>query len=74
MGQKYVKYTKEFRESALRRLALTPNVAQLCRELGISRQLLYSWRDERAAGAAEAAQGAEQRLRQENAAAEESAG
>jgi len=45
MGQKYVKYSKEFRESALRRLALTPNVAQLCRELGISRQLLYLWRD-----------------------------
>ena len=44
MGQKYVKYTKEFRETALRRLGLSPNVAQLCRELGISRQLLYSWR------------------------------
>ena len=45
MGQKYVKYTKEFRETALRRLELAPNVAQLCRELGISRQLLYQWRD-----------------------------
>jgi transposase-like protein len=42
MGQKYVKYTKEFRETALRRLELSSNVAQLCRELGISRQLLYS--------------------------------
>ena len=40
MGQKYAKYSREFRESALRRLALAPNVAQLCRELGISRQLL----------------------------------
>ncbi len=39
---KYRKFSKEFRESALRRLALAPNVAQLCRELGISRQLLYS--------------------------------
>jgi transposase-like protein len=45
MGQKYLKYSKEFRESALRRLALASNVAQLCRELGISRQLLYQWRD-----------------------------
>lgn len=43
MGQKYVKYSKEFREAALRRLALAPNVAQLCRELGISRQLLHQW-------------------------------
>ncbi len=43
MGQKHVKYSKEFRETALRRLSLTPNVAQLCRELGISRQLLYLW-------------------------------
>ncbi len=47
MGQKYVKYTKEFRETALRRLSLTANVAQLCRELGISRQLLYTWRESR---------------------------
>ena len=46
---KYRKFSKEFRESALRRLLLTPNVAQLCRELGISRQLLYQWRDGRAA-------------------------
>ena len=45
MGQRYVKYSKEFRESALRRLSLAPNVAQLCRELGVSRQLLYQWRD-----------------------------
>jgi len=47
MGQdsKYRKFSKEFRESALRRLALTPNVTQLCRELGISRQLLYLWRE-----------------------------
>jgi transposase-like protein len=43
----YRKFSKEFRESALRRLALTPNVSELCRELGISRQLLYFWRDTR---------------------------
>ena len=67
MGQKYAKYTKEFRESALRRLGLTPNVAQLCRELGISRQLLYSWRDGERRDREKQRQGAEQRLRQENA-------
>jgi len=67
MGQKYVKYSKEFRESALRRLSLTPNVAQLCRELGISRQLLYQWRDGARREQQEHFQNAEQRLRQENA-------
>jgi transposase-like protein len=67
MGQKYVKYTKEFRESALRRLGLASNVTQLCRELGISRQLLYSWRDTEQRERQKQFQGAEQRLRQENA-------
>lgn len=66
MGQKYVKYSKEFRETALRRLALSPNVAQLCRELGISRQLLYSWREGQQREKEKQRQGAEQRLRQEN--------
>jgi len=66
MGQKYVKYTKEFRESALRRLSLTANVAQLCRELGISRQLLYSWRDGEQGEQEKQRRGAEQHLRQEN--------
>ena len=66
MGQKYVKYSQEFRETALRRLALVPNVAQLCRELGISRQLLYSWRDGQQREQEKHPQGAEQRLRQEN--------
>jgi len=36
----YRKYSKEFRETALRRLSATANVSELCRELGISRQLL----------------------------------
>jgi transposase-like protein len=66
MGQKYVKYTKEFRETALRRLALSPNVAQLCRELGISRQLLYSWREGQQREQAKQREGAAERLRQEN--------
>ena len=44
MGRKYVKYTQEFREAALSRLQTAPSVSGLCRELGISRQLLYQWR------------------------------
>ena len=65
--EKYRKFSKEFRESALRRLALTPNVAELCRELGISRQLLYFWRDGKRREEEKRSEGAEQRLRQENA-------
>ena len=64
---KHRKFTKEFRESALRRLALTPNVAQLCRELGISRQLLYFWRESQQREQQKRSGSAEQRLRQENA-------
>jgi transposase-like protein len=67
MGQKYSKYSKEFREWALRRLSLTANVSELCRELGISRQLLYLWRETEQREQQKQAQGAEQRLRQENA-------
>ena len=47
--RKYRKYSKEFRESALRRWEIAANVSELCQELGISRQLLYWWRDVRAA-------------------------
>jgi len=42
------------------------NVAQLCRELGISRQLLYLWREDRQRQQQKQFQNAEQRLRQEN--------
>jgi transposase-like protein len=66
MGQKYVKYSREFRETALRRLSLAPNVAQLCRELGISRQLLYAWRDSQQREQEKQRQSAADRLRQEN--------
>ena len=69
MGQetKHRKFTKEFRETALRRLALAPNVAQLCRELGISRQLLYLWRDSHQREQDKQSRSAAQRLREENA-------
>ena len=63
---KYRKYPKAFRETALRRLALTPNVAQLCRELGISRQLLHSWRQGQQREQRAKYGDAERRLRQEN--------
>jgi transposase-like protein len=66
MGQKYVKYTKEFRETALGRLELAPNVAQLCRELGISRQLLYQWRDTQRREQQKQSRSAAERLREEN--------
>jgi transposase-like protein len=42
---KYGKFTQAYRELAVRRLRESENVAELCREMGISRQLLYQWRD-----------------------------
>jgi len=64
--KKYVKYPKDFRETALRRLSATSNVSELCRELGISRQLLYQWRKSEQREQRKRSLGAEQRLRQEN--------
>ena len=66
MSRRYVKYSKEFRETALRRLELAPNVAQLCRELGVSRQLLYQWRETERRERQKQSQSAVERLRQEN--------
>jgi transposase-like protein len=60
------KFSPEFRASALRRLALTANVSELCRELGISRQLLYLWRDAAYRAQQKRSQSAEYRLRREN--------
>ena len=71
MGQrsKYRKFTEAYRELAVRRLKETDKVSELCRELGISRQILYQWRDrfERRQAQLEPAKAAEQQLRQENA-------
>jgi transposase-like protein len=66
MSPRYVKYSKEFRGTALRRLELAPNVAQLCRELGVSRQLLYQWRDTERREQQKQSQTAGERLREEN--------
>ena len=47
MGRKaiYRKFNDAYRELAARRLRECENVSELCREMRISRQLLYQWRD-----------------------------
>ncbi len=40
------KYSKEFREAAVKRLRGCDNIAGLALELGVSRRQLYRWRDE----------------------------
>jgi transposase-like protein len=61
------RFSKEFRESAVRRLGETANVSELCRELGISRQLLYWWRERVERERRGHFLAVEQGLRQENA-------
>jgi transposase-like protein len=63
---KHRKFSPKFRASALRRLAVTANVSELCRELGISRQLLYLWREAEQRKQQRPSQAAEYRLRREN--------
>lgn len=60
------KFSPEFRASALRRWAVTANVTELCRELGISRQLLYLWREAEQRKHEKQSRSAEYRLRREN--------
>lgn len=38
-------FTRDFKLSALKRMAETDNIHRLARELGIERKLLYCWRD-----------------------------
>jgi transposase-like protein len=64
--RKYRKYSQEFRESALRRWEMAANVSELCQELGISRTLLYWWRECEQREQEKQSQAAEQRLRREN--------
>jgi transposase-like protein len=66
---KYRKFTEAYRELAVRRLLETGNVSQLCREMRISRQLLYQWRDklQREKEQRDPAQAQVEQLRQENA-------
>ncbi len=71
MGQrsKYRKFTEAYRELAVRRLLETDNVSELCREMRISRQLLYQWRDrlQREKEKQDPAKARVEQLRQENA-------
>ena len=39
------RYTKEFRQQAVKRMSAGDNISRLSRELGVARHLLYHWRD-----------------------------
>jgi len=71
MGKRspYRRFTQAFRELAVLRLMEADDVSELCRELGISRQLLYQWRDrlEREKQKQDPAKQRVYQLRQENA-------
>ena len=43
--RKYAKYTEEFRRRAVERMKESGNLSALARELGISKRLLYDWRE-----------------------------
>jgi transposase len=60
------RYSREFREAALRRFEETASVSELCRELGISRQLLYQWRERREREQQKQAAAEHYELRREN--------
>ncbi|HEX3373056.1 MAG TPA: transposase [Edaphobacter sp.] len=65
---KYRKFTEAYRELAVRRLQECGDASELCRELGIPRQLLSYWqkRSERdRVKETDPAQGVERQLRQE---------
>ena len=69
MGQepKHRTFSPEFRAEALRRLQGTRNVSELCRELGISRQLLHLWKRSAEKALEKGSLSSEQRrLRREN--------
>lgn len=44
-ARKYAKYTEEFRRQAVERMKASDNLSALARELGISKRLLYDWRE-----------------------------
>ena len=44
-GQKYAKYTEEFRRQAVERMKTSSNIRALAKELGIDKRLLYDWRE-----------------------------
>lgn len=63
----YRRFTEEYRKQAVGRLQGCGNVSALCREMGISRQLLYQWkhRSEHRRDEPETARKSEQRLRRQ---------
>ena len=62
------KFSADFKAEALRRLQGTRNVSALCRELGISRQLLHFWDKAAEKERGQGSMSSEQRhLRMENA-------
>lgn len=69
MGRKavYRKFNDAYRELAVRRMKECGDISQLCREMGVSRQLLYPWRDklERRQQKLDPSQATELQLRQQ---------
>jgi transposase-like protein len=64
---KHRSFSKEFRAEALRRLQGTANVSELCRKVGISRQLLHLWKQSAEKAVEKGSMSSEQRgLRREN--------
>jgi transposase len=53
-GKRRRSFTREFKLSALRRMAETDNIVALARELNAERKLLYCWRERYAGGGAAA--------------------
>jgi transposase-like protein len=64
----YRKFTTVQKQLAVLRMKECDDISALCREMGISRQLLYQWRDrlEREQQQRDPAKAKEQQLRQEN--------
>ena len=63
----YRQFNDAYRELAVRRMRECEDISVLCRELGISRQLLYQWRDklDRRQAKLDPAQATELQLRQQ---------
>ena len=50
MKKKWKKYSVDFKQEAVRRMAQATTIIGLAKELGIRRKLLYQWRDQLRAG------------------------
>jgi transposase-like protein len=45
MSKKRARYSTEFKQDAVRRMADSTNITGLAKELGVRRKFLYLWRD-----------------------------